>query len=206
MTKWLNHIIVTTKASESQNEHLHVLDLDTLWSIVVDTNGIGYYDKGKNSGSQNSRKHMKIIPRESMKHHQCPLEMYLESKPLYLKLSGFGKLDMFHFNHCIYYLHKTDLSKNPAETLHRIYAEMLRRCGIGLGPDGKSADRSYNFIITRELMLLVPRRYQSYKNIRITGLSFLGMIRTRNQHELTIITEKGPIAVLGTVSMEDFRV
>ena len=61
-------------------------------------------------------------------------------------------------------------------------------------------ERSYNVLLTRQWMLLVPRQMESVESIAINALGFAGGILTRTDAERDFVLRIGPMHVLQGVS------
>ena len=196
-----------------------------------DVNGVGFNNCGYNSGASQIHKHLQFIPRESLPGHQCPLENYLlQTNDNYFKLGGLGTIPLYTFKHAIYYLHKLDLSSEKVHSergslLYNIYTELLKACNLSspLTPIlnennldieiSKAASPtasneifiSYNVILTPDFMLLVPRKYSSYKGIHVNSLGFIGLLVAKNEDELALLSDITPIEILKAVTLTSYR-
>jgi hypothetical protein len=76
------------------------------------------------------------------------------------------------------------LAGDAGEVLHRLYGELLDLTGIGasLQPDGR-LHGAYNLLLTRQWMLLVPRRHECFAGISLNALAFAGALLTRDRQE-----------------------
>ena len=92
-----------------------------------------------------------------------------------------------------------ELSEKPlpeaaAELLKR-YRAMLGAVGLldGAGP--------YNLLATRRWMMLVPRARECFQGISVNALGFAGSLFVRDQRQLGIIRDCGPMTVLTSVAV-----
>ncbi|HUM92139.1 MAG TPA: phosphorylase, partial [Candidatus Competibacter sp.] len=89
-----------------------------------------------------------------------------------------------------------------AEVLHERYQTLLQ--GLGMGPiriDGEIRQSGpYNLLVTRDWLLLVPRRQEEFAGISINALGFVGSLFVRNQAQLDTLKSRGPMAVLRAVT------
>ena len=60
----------------------------------------------------------------------------------------------------------------------------------------------YNLLLTRRWMLLVPRAAEFYKSISVNALGFAGSLFVRNEREMEIIRQQGPLEILTKVVTE----
>ncbi len=72
---------------------------------------------------------------------------------------------------------------------------MLKAVGRGGEPG------PYNLLVTRDWMLLVPRSAEAYESISVNALGFAGSLLVRDERELELVCERGPMAVLREVGV-----
>ena len=79
------------------------------------------------------------------------------------------------------------------ETLERCYAALLD--GAGLSGDGHAA-ASYNWLMTRDWMLVVPRGSEFCGPVTVNSLGYAGTFFVRSEEEIEFVTTMGPLRVL----------
>lgn len=62
---------------------------------------------------------------------------------------------------------------------------------------------SYNLIVTRRYMLVVPRRKEKFQNISVNALGFVGCLLVRDDQALNTVKNVGPMRILSTVALPD---
>jgi ATP adenylyltransferase len=60
---------------------------------------------------------------------------------------------------------------------------------------------SYNFLMTRRWMMLVPRSSEKYEGISINGIGYAGGLLVRNATELALVRAAGPMEILKKVGI-----
>jgi ATP adenylyltransferase len=78
------------------------------------------------------------------------------------------------------------------DAMHNAYRELV----------GRFAGAPYNLLVTRDWMLLVPRRQERYETISVNALGFAGSLYVRNKTELEVVRRVGPMNVLRAVTLE----
>jgi ATP adenylyltransferase len=87
-----------------------------------------------------------------------------------------------------------------AATLHRLYHELLVYVGLSpLRSEPNLQTGPYNLLVTREFMLLVPRRREHFEDISLNALAFAGSLFVRTRAHVERVQEHGPLAVLRSV-------
>ena len=75
---------------------------------------------------------------------------------------------------------------------------MLEQVGL-CPPSGKGSDLQggpYNFIVTKEWLLLVPRSREFFDSISINALGFAGAFLVWNEEQLRALRTAGPLTAL----------
>lgn len=62
---------------------------------------------------------------------------------------------------------------------------------------------SYNLIVTRSYMLVVPRRKEKFQNISVNALGFVGCLLVKDDQALNTVKNVGPMRILSTVALPD---
>lgn len=62
---------------------------------------------------------------------------------------------------------------------------------------------SYNLVVTRRYMLVVPRRKEKFQHISVNALGFVGCLLVKDDESLQMVKNVGPMNVLSTVALPD---
>ena len=91
-----------------------------------------------------------------------------------------------------------------AEETLRLYGKMLAAVGIEGVADGTALRHSaaYNLLITRRWLLLVPRSTECFEGISISALNFAGSLFVRDENQLRLVENRGPLTVLAEVGFQ----
>ncbi|TMH28158.1 MAG: hypothetical protein E6H63_09175 [Betaproteobacteria bacterium] len=73
-----------------------------------------------------------------------------------------------------------------------VYRELIARCPLA----------PYNLLVTRDWMLVVPRRQERYESISVNALGFAGSLFVRDAAELELVRRAGPMNVLRAVTLK----
>jgi ATP adenylyltransferase len=87
------------------------------------------------------------------------------------------------------------------DMLRTLYSAMMAT--VGLIPverrDGVYQSGPYNLLLTGEWMLMVPRSREFFAAVSINGLGYAGSLFVKDQRQVEIIEEHGPMSVLTEV-------
>ena len=78
-----------------------------------------------------------------------------------------------------------------ANKLVSIYKALLSQCS-----PGNHAPASYNLVLSKDHMLLVPRRKETVGSVGINALGFAGTVVVNSKDGLQFIHDEGPISIL----------
>jgi ATP adenylyltransferase len=78
------------------------------------------------------------------------------------------------------------------DAMQRVYCELIAHRPAA----------QYNLLVTRDWMLVVPRRQERYETISVNALGFAGSLYVRNKAELEVVRRVGPMNVLRAVTLE----
>ncbi len=60
----------------------------------------------------------------------------------------------------------------------------------------------YNLLTTRNYMQIIPRAYEDYRGIPVNALGFAGSLLARNEADMKLLQQLGPLRVLAQVARE----
>jgi len=87
-----------------------------------------------------------------------------------------------------------------ADATLEIYHKLLRAVGLGAVDDDRQSG-AYNLLATREWMLIVPRSQEDFQSISVNSLGFAGALLVKNESEMQILKQHGPMAILKEVAI-----
>lgn len=193
-----HHLLLITRAFESQDSWLTVADFEALAVGLADIDGLGFYNGGKVAGASQRHKHLQLIPLPlAPSGSRLPIEPLLAEATF---VDGVGRSPRLPFLHAIACLpaHRFQCPEQAAQDLLERYSILLP--AIGLDPKASEAV-GYNLLVTREWLLLVRRSQESFDQIAINALGFAGSFFVRNAGELQRLKQHGPLHVLEQVGV-----
>ncbi|KAJ3288310.1 bifunctional AP-4-A phosphorylase/ADP sulfurylase [Rhizoclosmatium sp. JEL0117] len=203
------HVIITTKAWESQSSLLNANDFSAAWTLLETGEYLGFYNCGPLSGASVPHKHMQFIPVvKGSTEEGIPIESVMEgwakeSKPLEATV-----VPRLPYLHRACFFPPAEKGRVDAKDVERVYVEMVhdafKAVGIDLsetlnhavstGVEGEGKEEvSYNVIFTREWMVVVPRRAETYKDLSVNSVGFAGMMLAKSDAQLGYLKQSGAL-------------
>jgi ATP adenylyltransferase len=194
------HLLVVTRQAEDQENLLTVADFFALWRCLREVDGLGFYNGGEIAGASQRHKHLQLVP--------FPLSEGVDGVPIapvVLDALEQGKrvVDRFAFRHAVAPCEE-GWQRDPhaaACSCHSRYLELFREVGIEITSRTIRQPMSYNFLMTRRWMMLVPRSSEKYEGISINGIGYAGGLLVRNATELALVRAAGPMEILKKVGI-----
>ena len=198
------HLLIITRHFEHQELPLNLADFEALWKCMNEYDALGFYNSGSSSGASQPHKHLQLVPLPLAAHEGRP------SVPVELLLAAtttapghVGRSEHLPFGHALVHWPSSqwrDVERMAAASL-ACYREMLAT--LGVGTDAAANDRiatSYNLLVTRRWMLLVPRVLECFQKISLNALAFAGALLVSNRTQLARLRTGGPFAALESVT------
>lgn len=200
------HLLLITKAFESQNNWLTLADFEALWITLLEIDGLGFYNGGTLAGSSQPHKHLQFIPLPlSPDGMRLPLEAAIAQATFQDSFDDeIGKIADFTFVHGLVRLSQLE-TLSPSEAapqLLRHYRALLT--ALGLPPLGTQQTGAYNLLVTREWMLIVLRSQDSFQSIAVNSLGFAGALLVKNAEQLAQLKILTPLKLLQAVAVPQF--
>jgi ATP adenylyltransferase len=198
-----HHLLIVTRQFEDQEALLTPDDFGALWACMGEFEGIGFYNGGEAAGASQPHKHLQMIPLPlAPEGPAVPIEPLLASARFG---DGLGNVPGLPFRHSFVRLDNAyaEFSGDAAAELHALYRSMLRKVGVGCEHRESAGRQScpYCLLVTRQWMLLVPRSREFFEGISINSLGFAGALLVRNESQLHILTQRGPMSALKEVAL-----
>lgn len=198
------HLLVITRQFEEQETLLTLQDFEAMWACLAEFEGLAFYNSGKIAGASQRHKHLQIVPLPLVpKGARIPIEPLLADA----KFQGsVGTVPGFPFAHAFMPIDSqwTPPTKAAQMTLDCYYT-LLRAMGLLGGEANKNQlSGAYNLLATREWMLIVPRSQESFESISVNSLGFAGAMLVRNEQNLQLLKDCGPMTILRSVAVSKF--
>jgi len=208
-----HHVLVVTRAFQSQQDPLNARDLGAAWKVLqaLPQGGLAFYNCGEHSGRSQPHKHLQIVPLPFTPSQpaEAPVQGVVQ---VAASTSGAAPYTPFAVQGLPYrcYAALLDPTATP-EQLESTFQQLLACCQpAAAGPSGaghhgpsehqtSSSSVSYNVILTSRFMMLVPRRKEMEGPCAVNSLGFAGTVLVRSEEELGFVRETGPLQLLAAV-------
>ncbi|AFZ24409.1 ATP adenylyltransferase (5',5'''-P-1,P-4-tetraphosphate phosphorylase II) [Cylindrospermum stagnale PCC 7417] len=182
------HLLLITRAFEEQENLLTLADFAAMWACLADFDGLVFYNSGKIAGASQRHKHLQIVPLPLVPSGvQIPIEPLLTEAKFQ---DGIATIPGFAFVHAFTTLNPLMGAESTLERYHGLLQ------AVDFQPSG-----AYNLLVTREWMLIVLRSHEEFEKISINSLGFAGALLVRNQQQMQILQDYGPMTILRKVAV-----
>jgi ATP adenylyltransferase len=196
-----NHLLLVTRSYEDQEMLLSLEDFAALIFCLREYDALGFYNGGREAGASQQHKHLQLVP--------LPLSSGLASVPMASLLPAVARdtivtMPGLPFVHAFV---RTGSDWGAAEraesSVFQLYAAMLRHVGMDAAEPSRPKRQSmpYNFLMTREWMLLVPRTREFFEDVSLNALAFAGSLFVRNEAQYARLRDVGPMQALRAVTV-----
>lgn len=185
-----HHFLIVTKAFESQENWLNLEDFEALGRCLFEVDGLGFFNGGTVAGSSQPHKHLQVVPVES--------DLPVEGVIALLEKETIGRSPNFPYRHAIL---RWKAFPNPTQLLEN-YHQLLNAINITSENWQGTQSAPYNFLCTREWMMLVPRAQEKYANISVNSLGYAGSLLVKDTDMLNQLKAIEPIHLLRQVGIE----
>ncbi len=182
-----HHILIITRAFEEQTNLLTVGDFEALDRALEAMDGLAFYNGGPAAGASQRHKHLQVVPLPMAAEVRIPIEPAIKRA----LLAGEKPFTVpeFSFAHGVCVL--------GGRSLYDCYATLLNF--VGLETQGPLQSGAYNFLCTREWMMIVPRSLPEWNGVEINSLGFAGALLVRNPEQADYLKTQGPMLFLKNV-------
>lgn len=184
------HLLAVTRDFEPQGQELTAPDLAALWTLLLEIDGLGFYNSHAESGASQPHKHLQLVPALAPG-CRAPIEPLLRgagTRP--------GPVAGLPFAHAAQRLTALPGWDAGAGTALARFAGDLR---AALSPEQRQ--RPYNLLLTRDWMLWIPRSRGDWEGASVNALGFAGSLVVRDRRALARVRSLGPLKILGAVAL-----
>lgn len=184
------HALIISREFEPQSAPLTSGNFAAVVTLLREAGGLCFYNGGAIAGASQSHRHLQWIPDDDRK--LLPLLSLYDRAA---RTPPAPTLDFVRAQEPI--VAAAWDAGRPEEMLSAHYAALCQRLGLAAI---EGAMPPYNLLLTRDWMLLVPRRQEHWQHISINALGFAGSLFVRDPAQLSVIRAAGPLTMLGAVA------
>ncbi|MEL6488819.1 MAG: DUF4922 domain-containing protein [Cyanobacteria bacterium J06621_3] len=194
-----HHFLIVTREYEPQENWLTLTDFEALAKCLREVDGLAFFNGGEVAGASQPHKHMQVVPRTSSRQEKA-IDFPMEAQ-LITAASGHGS--QLPFPSAISSLKNTPEAKalESAGYLQKTYHQLLSSVGIESDNGYRHGQTAaYNFLCTRQWMMIVPRIREKHEQISVNSLGFAGTLLVKERKQLAQLQSFGPMQLLQFVS------
>ncbi|BCL33657.1 ATP adenylyltransferase family protein [Nostoc sp. MS1] len=198
------HLLIITRHFEEQESLLTVEDFAAMWACLAGMDGLVFYNSGKLAGASQRHKHLQLVPLPfAASQPQIPIALLLTSAKF---SDAIATIPGLPFIHAFAKLQPAwiDSPLVGAQATLEIYHKLM--CAVGLEVDGNQQPGAYNLLATREWMLIIPRSQEHFQSISVNSLGFAGALLVKNELEMQLLKQHGPMNILKEVGISQLTV
>ncbi|MBD2197334.1 MULTISPECIES: ATP adenylyltransferase family protein [Calothrix] len=189
-----HHLLIITRAFAEQESLLTREDFAAMWACLAEYDGLVFYNGGQVAGASQRHKHLQMVPLPlTTAGVSVPIEPLFKAATVENLIATLPGLP---FKHAFGTL---DPSWSATTTLE-LYRALLQAVGI-TAIDDNMQSAAYNLLATREWMLIVARSQEEYQGISVNSLGFAGALLVRNQEQMQLLKQQGPMNILKSVAI-----
>ncbi|GBG00602.1 phosphorylase [Raphidocelis subcapitata] len=190
------HVLVVTRGFESQTDPLNANDLEATVQVLraFPAGAVAFYNCGEHSGRSQPHKHLQIVP--------LPFDDRQPPEPAIQAVvdaacRGAAPLEVVELRALPFRAYAARLDGgSTSQQLEALASRLLAACQHGL-----AAPVSYNALLWRGAMVMVPRSQECAGPCAINSLGFAGTMLLRSEEDLAYTTVTGPLKMLATVGV-----
>ena len=195
-----DHVLLVTRSFENQSTRLGANDFYAWARCLNEFDALGFYNSGPVGGASQPHRHLQLVP--------LPLEGSTDRLPLEPAIvaaltddntSGSQLIESTElpYRHRLVHL-SAQPPADPIEMAEEMAAQ-YSRMSLDL-EQGQAEPASYNLLLTRQWMLMVPRTRECYKSISLNALAFAGAFFVHRETDLALLSEGGLLHALRSVT------
>ncbi|KAI8462453.1 MAG: ATP adenylyltransferase-domain-containing protein [Monoraphidium minutum] len=192
------HVLVVTRQFESQADPLNANDLGATMKVLLamPQGGVAFYNCGEHSGRSQPHKHLQVVPLP-FDERQPPAPPLQAAVGAAAAAAGAAPLEPLELR-CLPFRAYAGLLPEgvTADQLAALSGRLLAACQAGLPPPV-----SYNMLLWRGAMAMVPRSRECAGPCAINSLGFAGTMLLRSAEDLAYTKDTGPLAMLASVGV-----
>jgi ATP adenylyltransferase len=198
-----HHLLIVTRLFEEQDDYLTGSDFSAMLAGLAEYESLAFYNGGVVAGASQRHKHLQLVPLPlAAEGPRVPID------PVIGKVRYEGKTGTspaFPFVHAVAPVDPRWIRSpmSSGEEMEVTFHRMLEAAGMesGEAPLSERQTGPYNFIATREWMLLVPRAEEFFDGASVNSLGFAGALLVRSREEMERLKARGPMKVLRSVAL-----
>eukprot|EP01135_Chromosphaera_perkinsii_P006344 Nk52_evm73s485 gene=Nk52_evmTU73s485 len=171
-----------------------------------DMDALAFYNCGPLSGASQPHRHVQLVPRSlipsttrDVEEGSCsllPVDPHISKEMNLLggkqAIKSHFRIPCFPFKHAVYPLCEGESPK-----------ALLSKYEVLKSTLGMTHDSSFNLLMTKDWILLVPRTKERCGNVSINAVGFCGSMFVKSEQDLAFVEDTGPLSILKEVTFSN---
>jgi ATP adenylyltransferase len=191
------HLVLITRTFVEQAAPLTRADLEACVLMLAQSPGLVFFNSGSAAGASQRHRHLQFIP-----DYHPPLAPAVQAPATPWTA---GRAPALPFAHRLYGI-PAGTFDDLATASERLLAAVEDAYAMLEPQDGPEL-AAYNLLITRDWLMVVPRRTETAAGVSLSALGFAGLIGLRSPDQFEAVQAFGPMAMLveaaGTAAAPD---
>ncbi|MGI9279439.1 MAG: DUF4922 domain-containing protein [Endozoicomonas sp.] len=180
-----NHYLIVTAEYEDQEEAFELKEFEAVARTLPEFPQLVFYNSGRDAGASQPHRHLQSLPVDTL-----PIDQALTNIP-----DQPGRLESLPYEHLIVQL-SSQTTNQPSQWL-QLYRQMIDRLRLRK-EDGRL--KPYNFLMTDQWMMMIPRTEGRYDAISVNALGFAGLLLVKNRERFEQLLHHQPSKILSSLT------
>ncbi|KAJ3430610.1 ap-4-a phosphorylase ii [Anaeramoeba flamelloides] len=190
------HVLIVTTDFVNQNTSLTKDDFEVTMQVIEALEGMAYFNHGPESGMSQPHRHIQVVPLPLIEEKRPPIETLLFGSGTENEKNKVIELESLPYRNS-FWIFSQD-SWNAKSLLH-IYNELLKSLDLFDTNKGDNNEKvcSYNWVCTKEYMMVVPRSISDLSvHFGTNSMGYTGSFFIYSENAEEYIKKNGPLKLL----------
>jgi sulfate adenylyltransferase (ADP) / ATP adenylyltransferase len=188
-----DHLLVVTRAFEPQESLLTREDFQAAWCCLGGKDVLVFFNSGRLAGASQLHKHLQALPLPLGPGPRIPFEPMLDRVVFDGRVSRAVGLP---FLHGLARLDPNWSQEEAVRSSYDLYRGFVQALGLLTNADHPSRPAPYNLLMTRQWLLVVPRKQEGIGSLSINALGFCGTLLVKDTNERSSLLAHGLMQAL----------
>ncbi len=185
------HLLLVTREYQPQETRLSTADFQALAHCLIQYDSLGFYNSSKIAGASQPHRHLQLIPVPLADGGPAiPVETCLELESMTVGMAK--RSSRLPFTHQVFKIEPVTTEQDLGDQLTTGYTQLVRNQEWS----EVSAQTPYNLLMTRQWMMLVPRRRECFGEISLNAMAYAGALLVRHEQQQQQLIQAGPMQAL----------
>ena len=180
------HLVIITRAFVEQSAPLEHSDIAACVGLLAQQQGLVFFNSGPDAGASQSHRHLQFLPG-----FRAPVAGLIATPTTPWSA---GQADVLPFSHRLYGI-AGGAFDDPDATADRLM-DCLRDAYAALRLGEGPVLSGYNLLMTRDWLMVIPRRVETVSGVSLAALGFAGVIGLRSVDQFAEVEAYGPMAMM----------